>query len=227
MGLAGRDYMRHQPRRRRPWLANVAGVVLLLGLLLAILALLRSRDEPSATIVSPGVFGVRLSGPSQPVYPRDDPWKGHLAPENICPEGENRSRPAGEQEQTMICLLNWARQRAGLEALSQQPLLFQAAALKARDIAACDDFAHEACGKPASAVVTEAGYSPSAWGENIFLGPAAFGSPRVAVDHWLNSTGHRKNLFRTEWSEQGVALLELHSFGGQRDVAVWVSHFAR
>ena len=31
-------------------------------------------------------------------------------------------------------------------------------------------------------------------------------SPRVAVDQWLNSPGHRTNLFRRQWRVVGIAL---------------------
>jgi uncharacterized protein YkwD len=227
MGLADRDYMR-QRRSRRPWLANSFGILLLAALVLAGLTVLRSRDDPSpAVVVSPGVFGIRLTSPSQPLYPPNDPWKAYLAPERACPHGEDRTRPVEAQAQTMICLLNWARRRRGLRPLANHPLLARAAAFKARDIVACGDFAHEACGKPSDAVVAEAGFTPNGWGENIYAGPRAFGSPRVAADGWLNSTGHRENLFRSDWTHQGVALLPLRSFDGQPDVAIWVSHFAR
>ncbi len=75
--------------------------------------------------------------------------------------------------------------------------------------------------------MTEAGYDHAGWGENLYLGPGEFGRPRVAVDGWLNSTGHRENLFRADWSEQGVALVEVPLFEGQPDVALWVSQFGQ
>jgi uncharacterized protein YkwD len=125
----------------------------------------------------------------------------------------------------MICLLNWARSREGLPPLPENPLLSVGAALKARDIDSCEEFAHEACGKAADADARTAGYDGSGWGENIYAGPLEFGRPRVAVDRWLNSPHHRENLFREGWSEQGVAVRHVASFKGQPEVAIWVSAF--
>jgi uncharacterized protein YkwD len=76
------------------------------------------------------------------------------------------------------------------------------------------------------AVARQVGYR-GAWGENLYLGPVEFGRARVALDRWLNSPGHRENLLRGAWSEQGIALLPVASLKGQRDVALWVSHFGR
>lgn len=227
MGLADRKYMRGGPSRRRRLVANSLGVALILAVIAAAVIVLRkSNEDPGSTIVvSPGVPGLSVTVGSQNLYPPDDPWREYLAPESGCPGGDNRSAPVRAQQRTMICLLNWARQRRGLSVLPEQPLLSRAAALKARDIRVCSEFAHEACGKQAAAVVTETDYEPAGWGENLYLGPGELGRPRVAVDGWLNSTGHRENLFRTDWTEQGVALIEVPQFEGQPDVAIWVSHF--
>lgn len=229
MGLADRDYARTAPSRKRRLLANVFGSLLLVCLGMAALSVLRlSGEDPDSTVIlSPGVPALGLTVQSQQLYPSDDPWKEYLAPEGACPGGDTRSPGVRDQEQTMICLLNWARQRRGLALLAVQPLLSQAARFKAKDINRCADFAHRACGKPADAVVAQAGYKPAAWGENIYSGPRDFGRPRVAVAQWLNSAGHRENLFRDYWTQQGVAVLPVRSFGGQPDVAIWVSHFSR
>jgi uncharacterized protein YkwD len=125
----------------------------------------------------------------------------------------------------MLCLLNWARQRRGLSPLPENPTLSVSARLKAQDINRCSDFSHEACGKRADDVARQAGYRALAFGENLYLGPLEYGRPRVAVDQWLNSDGHRENLMRDRWTEQGVALLLVRAFKGQREVAIWVSHF--
>jgi uncharacterized protein YkwD len=228
MGRADRDYMRAGPGRNRRLLANLFGIALLLVLGAGALTLLRTpHGQDSTVVVSPGIPALGLTVQSQSLYPTDDPWRAYLAPESVCPGGETRSASLEAQEQTMRCLLNWARERRGLRPLREQPLLALSANLKARDIYRCGEFAHEACGKHADAVVAEVGLRPAGWGENLYSGPRDFGRPRVAVDQWLNSPGHRDNLFRSEWTEQGVALLPARSFGGQPDVAIWVSHFSR
>jgi uncharacterized protein YkwD len=109
--------------------------------------------------------------------------------------------------------------------LPVSPLLARSAELKALDIIRCKDFSHTACGKNARAVADEVGYPQVSWGENILYGGGPFRPARVASDGWLNSEHHRENLFRPEWTEQGVALVVAKKFKGQTNVFVWVSEF--
>jgi uncharacterized protein YkwD len=167
-----------------------------------------------------------VGGGETRLYPPDDPWQAYLAPDDRCPGGETVDAPLAAQQQTLLCLLNWARARRGLPNLPESAALSRAALLKAQDIYRCQDFDHGACGKEPNAVARDVGYE-GAWGENLYAGPHAFGAPRVATDRWLNSDGHRENLFRTQWDEQGVAAVQAATFEGQRDVTIWVSHFGR
>jgi uncharacterized protein YkwD len=155
---------------------------------------------------------------------RDGPWDSHLAPEHACPGSNDASATAAVQERTVACLLNWARHTEGLGELPVSPLLSRAAVLKAEDIDRCDDFAHEACGKAAHAVVGEAGYPQSAWGENLYTGSRQYASPREAVRGWLHSDGHRENLLNPAWTEQGLALRT--GTRGGHPASIWVSHFS-
>ena len=124
----------------------------------------------------------------------------------------------------MVCVLNYARSRDGL-ALPVSPLLQRSAHLKALDIIRCQQFSHAACGKDPHAVAEEVGYPNVDWGENIYVGPGPYAAARVAADGWLNSPHHRENLFRPEWTEQGIAVVHAKRFKGQRNVAIWVSEF--
>jgi uncharacterized protein YkwD len=45
------------------------------------------------------------------------------------------------------------------------------------------------------------------------------------MDGWLNSRGHRENLFRAEWRTQGIAVQRLARFGRDRDMTLWVNQF--
>ena len=62
-------------------------------------------------------------------------------------------------------------------------------------------------------------------GENLYIASGRWGAPRVAVDAWLNSPGHRENLFSSEWREQGMALVTKQRFGDYRNVSLWVNVF--
>ena len=124
----------------------------------------------------------------------------------------------------MLCLIDWARQRQGLTPLPQAALLASTALQKADEIVRCHDFAHAACGNDPAADVHAANYR-GAFGENLYIAGGASGAPRVALDGWLNSPGHRENLFRPGWRIQGIALIKLAEFAPYRDMSLWVSHF--
>ena len=42
---------------------------------------------------------------------------------------------------------------------------------------------------------------------------------------WLDSAEHRANLFKPEWTDQGIALVYVPSFRGVASNRIWVSHF--
>jgi uncharacterized protein YkwD len=124
----------------------------------------------------------------------------------------------------MWCLINFARQRDGLTALPTTSLLDGTAVLKANEIVRCHNFDHAACGGDPAADIRATGYQ-GAWGENLYIAGGRWGAPRVALDGWLNSPGHRENLFRSQWRTQGIAVLKLNQFGPYHDMTLWVSHF--
>jgi len=124
----------------------------------------------------------------------------------------------------MLCLINSARRRQRLAPLTLSPVLNAAARAKAQDIAHCGRFEHDACGKPADKVARDAGYR-GAFGENLYIAEGGFVLPRVALDQWLNSDGHRENLFRPQWRTTGVALLPGATVERIRDGVIWVNEF--
>jgi uncharacterized protein YkwD len=158
-------------------------------------------------------------------YPRNDKWKRFLPSPSGCPGSTSEPSAGANSESSMICVLNYARMREGLNTLPVSPLLQQAARLKALDIIRCQDFSHAACGEDPHAVADAVGYPKVAWGENLYAGVGPFMPARTAADGWLNSPHHRKNLFRPGWTEQGIAVVVAKRFKGERNVAIWVSEF--
>jgi Luciferase-like monooxygenase len=63
------------------------------------------------------------------------------------------------------------------------------------------------------------------FGENLAWGGAEAGSPRGALLGWLDSPKHRANLFKPDWTEQGIALVYVERFRGVASSRIWVSHF--
>jgi uncharacterized protein YkwD len=78
--------------------------------------------------------------------------------ESACPGGRDTTAPAAVQVRTMLCLVNYARGKQGLEPLRLSGELSAASSAKARDIQRCGVFEHDACGKSAAAAVRRRGY---------------------------------------------------------------------
>jgi hypothetical protein len=182
----------------------------------------RGEPRPSGFYIAPlpGAPSIRLTR----LYPRDDPWKEWLAGESTCPGGEDRTAPEAVQRRVLLCLLNFARAREGLAALALSPILSSASAAKAEEIERCQEFAHEPCGRPVDAAAQAFGYHGSL-GENLYIAEGQLAAPRVAVDRWLNSPGHRENLFRPQWRVVGVGLRSSVTFGRFSSAVLWVNEF--
>jgi uncharacterized protein YkwD len=184
------------------------------------------RDDraPGALRVQPLPGGPSFTIGKQPLYAPGDPWRPWLADEATCPRGEDSSASGAVQTQVLLCLVNYARDREGLQPLALSGTLSQAAAAKADDISRCGKFEHEACGRPFDQAARDVGYQGSI-GENLYMAEGPLAAPRVALDRWLNSPGHRENLFRPEWTTIGIALLAHADVEQVRDGAVWVNEF--
>jgi uncharacterized protein YkwD len=169
---------------------------------------------------APGERALMLSTTS--LYAANDPWKDYLAGEDVCPGGERTDLPVARQVAAVACLVNYAREHRGLRALAVLPVLIRASEKKAKAILRCENFAHDPCGGDWRSAVRTSGYA-GVFGENLYIASGPWGAPRAAVDAWLNSARHRRNLFGRNWREQGFALLSKESFKGYRDVSLWVS----
>ena len=242
MGIEDRDWYRAEPRRRTGGVSRVGLIVGSLAVALALFALspaVRGRlgfglpfgmqarsadDRPNGFRVQLLPGGARVTLAERPLYARDDPWRAWLAGEARCPGGEARRASAAAQARTMLCLVNFARRHEGLRGLRLSRALSASSASKAADIIRCGQFQHGACGKSFDQVARDAGYRGS-FGENLYIAEGQYVVPRVAVDQWLNSAGHRENLFRREWRTLGIARRAGADVGRIRDGVVWVNQF--
>lgn len=224
VGIADRDYMRtSRPVRRRGPQAALGAAVALLIVAVVLVPNLSTRGKPFVMTVKPLGFGrgIDIGSP----YPANDRWAGFLPPSTSCPGSTDSPGTSALVERAMICTLNYARIRQGLSALHVSPQLQRSSRLKALELIRCQEFSHEPCGRDARAVADAVGYPKVSWGENLYAGSGPFAPARVAAGGWLNSEHHRENLFRPQWTEQGIAVVVAKRFKGQRDVAVWVSEF--
>ena len=238
MGVEDRDWYRSDDARpSRGW--QVPGIFLVIavigGLLLAAGARHVTRGtQPTfegehRTLVGdtkvsllPGLPSITVHRDS--LYWPHDKWSAYLADEKTCPGGKRTDLPLVEQADAMVCLVNYAREKRGLNPLATVSLLSQSSLAKAERVVRCKEFKHAACGEDPASDARAAGYTGS-FGENLYIADGPYGAPRVALDGWLNSPGHRENLFRPEWSIQGIAVQTIDSFGPYRNATLWVNEF--
>ncbi len=126
----------------------------------------------------------------------------------------------------MLCLTNYARQEAGLGGVSETESLMASADLKSRDILACHDFSHYACGRPFSYWIRAMGYtSVPCWriGETIAFGQDNLATPRSMFIAWMRSPTHRR-IILGGFSQVGVSL-RVGDLGLYVKAHVWTEHF--
>jgi len=238
MGLEDRDWYRKE-RRTAPLRRNLPGALLvaavIAGLVLAggALKVVRGPQPTFERHSRPGLGDTKISllpgTPSltlrrESLYWPNDKWTGYLAPERQCPGAERADLPLDEQAEVMVCLVNYARTKHGLARLAPIGLLNDTSLAKAHRIVRCHEFKHAACGDEPDADAREAGYM-GPFGENLYIADSRWRAPRVALDGWLNSPGHRENLFRPQWRTQGIAVATISRFGPYRDASLWVNQF--
>ena len=151
------------------------------------------------------------------------------APAAVCSGADDPSAPVSVQETAMKCLVNYARQQAGLPRLADVRRLNTSALNKAADILRCNQFSHEACGRDFLYWLRRGGYlGGRCWwaGENLAWGSGQLGSPRSVMKAWLRSPSHRANVLGSDYSEFGISL-RVGSLSGNADAHLWVNHFGR
>jgi len=160
------------------------------------------------------------------------PYDYLLAPPSACGGRDQTNMALSQRAQTqaMLCLHNWARNRAsGERPLTPSGMLTSAALAKARDIMRCRPQAlrHTPCGEQWDSRIQQAGYERSGCygvAENIAFGTDSLGSVRSIMDLWLNSQHHRANILTGSYRGAGFAFVR-GTFEGYRNVTVWVADF--
>ncbi len=105
----------------------------------------------------------------------------------------------------LLNLLNSNRQKLGLNTLSENSELDNAAYLKAQDMIKKGYFAHQSPeGITPWYWFSQAGYSYKYAGENLAIG---FTDSNNVYEAWVNSPSHKENLFSSKYREVGTAVL--------------------
>ena len=207
--------------------ALLGGLCLSLGLLLA-------SNAPALSLPAPkvGTPHQAHSGPAVRALALTGN-RGALrllaAPTTDCVGADDPRASNTVQETAMYCLLNYARQTAGLPKLNDYRKLDGSAANKSADILRCNEFSHEACGRDFLYWFRRAGYlNARCWwaGENLAWGSGSLGSARSIMKAWLHSPSHRANMLSADYNETGISL-RVGGLSGSSDAHVWVNHFGR
>jgi uncharacterized protein YkwD len=154
------------------------------------------------------------------------PSSAMIAPAAACPNQANASASPEAQTQSMRCMIDFARARAGLGPLGDAPQLDLSAEEKGTDVLRCQSFSHTACGRDFTYWMRQAGYaSESCWhmGENLAWGTGTYGTVRSIFQAWMRSPGHRRNILGG-YEDLGLSL-QLGELEGHTGAAVWSAHF--
>jgi uncharacterized protein YkwD len=148
-----------------------------------------------------------------------------IAPATACPQ-TRLDAPVATQEQAMLCMTNFARERFGENILEENATLEQSARDKSGDILSCDSFSHYACGREFTYWMRATGYlSTECWkaGENLAWGADDFGTVKSIFRAWMRSPTHRENILGN-FTQIGIDL-QTGTLEGLSGTHVWTQHF--
>lgn len=128
---------------------------------------------------------------------------------------------ASEYAKEVLRLVNEARAREGVEALTLDATLNKVAQTKAADMAENNYFSHDSptYGTPFELMrsMGVTGYQRA--GENIAAGQP---TPAAVMESWTNSSGHRANILNAGYNRLGVGYVKGGSMG-----TYWVQEFTQ
>jgi uncharacterized protein YkwD len=148
-----------------------------------------------------------------------------VAPLETCQNQTDPELSAAEQAEVMLCMTNYARAANGMRPLSTSRPLGRAAEQKSADIVNCDEFSHEACGRPFTFWDQRFGYLKGCWkaAENIAWGTGTDASVREIFTAWLESPEHHANILGP-YREIGIGL-RVGEIEGHEEAAIWTQDF--
>ncbi|MCT4354031.1 sigma-70 family RNA polymerase sigma factor [Streptomyces sp. Je 1-79] len=195
---------------RRAWVAGAVALGVLGGIILLV------PSEPEAREPAPPATPAAAPPPAPTTTPPPSPTTPAPAPTTPSPT-PTPTRTATPEER-LNRLVNQRRAEAGCAPLRSDPRLDQAARAYARDMVRRGYYAHSSPeGRFADARISGAGYSWSAWAENLARGTA---DPAAVFDGWMDGSMHQENMLNCRYRHTGVAAVP------GPDGTVWVQKLA-
>ncbi|MFH8421585.1 sigma-70 family RNA polymerase sigma factor [Streptomyces sp. NPDC018038] len=185
--------------------AGVAGAaaVAVLGAIALLVPQPHARMEPGSPVAAPPATPAPTTPPATPGPTRTATPTPTPATATPTPRRTPRPTPAPSREERVTGLVNRLRAEAGCAPLRIDPRLTEAARGYARDMAARGYFGHASPeGEYADSRISAAGYSWSAWAENLDRGTT---DPASVVDDWTDGSMHEENMLDCRYRDTGVA----------------------
>lgn len=159
----------------------------------------RPTAQPSSSTHKPQP----TAAPSTPAAPKP----------TATPSTPKATPTASSATARVVQLVNAERAKVGCHPLTVNAELTKAAQAHSADMAAHQNMSHTGSdGSSPGDRITRAGYSWSAYGENVAYG---YATPEQVMTGWMNSPGHRANILNCSYKEIGVGLAQPGSYWTQ------------
>lgn len=170
-----------------------------------------SEAPASATPAAPEAPA--STAPSAPEAPASTAPSTPEATASASPSTAGTTAPASAAVTRVVALVNTERGKVGCSPLTLNAKLSKAAQDHSADMASHQNMSHTGSdGSDPGQRITTAGYTWSAYGENVAYG---YSTPEEVMAGWMSSPGHKRNILDCAFKEIGVGLAQPGSYWTQ------------
>ncbi|MFE2520743.1 CAP domain-containing protein [Streptomyces mirabilis] len=171
-----------------------------------------SPEAPASTAPS-APEAPASSAPATPEAPASSAPATPEATASASPSTAGTTAPASAAVARVVALVNSERGKVGCSPLTLNAKLSKAAQDHSADMASHQNMSHTGSdGSDPGQRITTAGYTWSAYGENVAFG---YSTPEQVMAGWMSSPGHKRNILDCGFKEIGVGLAQPGSYWTQ------------
>ncbi|MFF7600888.1 CAP domain-containing protein [Streptomyces mirabilis] len=153
------------------------------------------------------------TAPATPKAPASTAPATPKATASASPSTAGTTAPASAAVARVLALVNSERGKVGCSPLTLNAKLSKAAQDHSADMASHQNMSHTGSdGSDPGQRITTAGYTWSAYGENVAFG---YSTPEEVMAGWMSSPGHKRNILDCGFKEIGVGLAQPGSYWTQ------------